>query len=82
MTVEPIQDDLTIQDAADLLKISRSHLVKLLEAGALHAHRSGNDKRRVRFADLMRFKAVQDHASSEAMAELARQGQELQLGYE
>jgi len=81
VTVEPIQDDLTIQDAADLLKISRSHLVKLLEAGALHAHRTGNEKR-VRFADLMRFKAVQDHASSEAMAELARQGQELQLGYE
>lgn len=81
MTVEPIQDDLTIQDAADLLKISRPPLVKLLEAGALHVHRTGTHKR-ARFADLMRFKAVQDCASSEAIAELARQGQELQPGYE
>jgi excisionase family DNA binding protein len=81
VTVEPIRDDLTIQDAADLLRISRPQVVKLIETGALPFHRTGNYKR-VRFADLMRYKAIQDRASSEAMAELARQGQELQLGYE
>lgn len=55
-------------------------MVKLIETGALPVHRTGNYKR-VRFADLMRYKAVQDRASREAMAELAWQGQELQLGY-
>ena len=81
MTVAPIHDDLAIQDAADLLKISRPHLVKLLEAGALHVHQTGKHKR-VRFADLMRLKAVQDRASCEAITELTRQGQKPQLGYE
>ncbi|MBK9362754.1 MAG: helix-turn-helix domain-containing protein [Rubrivivax sp.] len=75
VTAEPIHDDLTIQDTADLLKISRLQVIKLIETGALHVHRTGEHKR-VRLADQMRFKAVQDRASSEAMAELARQGQE------
>lgn len=81
MIAEPIHDDLTIQAAADLPKISRPQVVNPIETGALHVHRTGKRKR-VRFADLMCFKAVQDCASSEAMAELARQGQERQLGYE
>ena len=81
MTVEPTHDDLTIQDAADLLGLSRLQVNKLIETGALPVHRTGKQKR-VRFADLMRIKAVQDRASSEAMGELASQGQELQLGYE
>jgi excisionase family DNA binding protein len=81
MTVEPMRDDLSIQDAADLLRISRPQVVKLIATGALVVHRTGRHKR-VRFADLMRYKAAQERASSEAMAELARQAQELQLGYE
>jgi excisionase family DNA binding protein len=81
MTVEPTLDDLSIQDAADLLRISRPQVVKLIATGALAFHRTGRHKR-VRFADLMRFKADQERASSEATAELARQAQELQLGYE
>lgn len=81
MTVEPTHDDLTIRNAADQLRLSRLQMDKLIETGALPVHRTGKHKR-VRFADLMRIKAVQGRASSEAMAELVRQGQELQLGYE
>jgi excisionase family DNA binding protein len=81
VTVEPTHDDLTIQDAADRLRLSPLKVNKLIETGALPVHRTGKPKR-IRFADLMRIKAVQDRASSETMAELARQGQELQLGYE
>jgi excisionase family DNA binding protein len=81
VTVEPTHDNLSNQDAADLPRLSRVQVNKLIETGALPVHRIGKHKR-VRFADLMRIKAVQDRASSDAMAELARQGQGLQLGYE
>ena len=79
--VVPIHAELTTQEAADMLNVSRPHLVKLLEAGALPFHKTGKH-RRVRFADLMRFKAEQDRASAQAMEALAKQAQELQLGYE
>ncbi|MFJ1259806.1 excisionase family DNA-binding protein [Cupriavidus sp. CuC1] len=79
--VVPLHAELTTQEAADLLNVSRPHLVKLLETDALPYHKTGKH-RRVRFADLMRFKAERDRASEQAMEALARQAQELNLGYE
>ncbi len=79
--VVPIHAELTTQEAADMLNVSRPHLVKLLEEGRLAFHKTGKH-RRVRFADLMVFKAQRDQASEGAMAELAKQAQELALGYE
>ena len=76
--VVPIHAELTTQEAAD---VSRPHLVKLLESGALAFHKTGKH-RRIRFADLMAFKTEQDRASAQAMEALAKQAQELQLGYE
>lgn len=79
--VVPVHAELTTQEAADLLNVSRPHLVKLLESNALPYHKTGKH-RRVRFADLMRFKAERDRASERAMEELASQAQELGMGYE
>lgn len=79
--VVPIHAELTTQEAADMLNVSRPHLVKLLESDALPFHKTGKH-RRVRFADLMRFKAERDQASEEAMEALARQAQDLGMGYE
>lgn len=79
--VVPVHAELTTQEAADLLNVSRPHLVKLLEEGALPFHWAGKH-RRVRFSDLMQFKAARDLASEQAMAELARQAQEWGMGYE
>ena len=79
--VVPVRAGLTTQDAADMLNVSRPHLVKLLESGALPFHKAGKH-RRVRFADLMAFKAGRDRASSLAMEELARLVQEQCLEYE
>ena len=64
-----------------MLNVSRPHLVKLLEDGVLPFHRTGKH-RRVRFADLMRYKDARDRAAEQAMGELARQSQELKMGYE
>ena len=79
--VVPVHAELTTQEAADMLNVSRPHLVKLLEEGGLPFHKTGKH-RRVRFADLMQFKSQRDQASEDAMAELAKQAQELALGYE
>lgn len=79
--VVPVHAELTTQEAADLLNVSRPHIVKLLEEGLLPFHRTGKH-RRVRFADLMQFKQERERASEQAMEELSKQAQELGMGYE
>lgn len=79
--VVPVHAELTTQEAADMLNVSRPHLVKLLEEGALPFHKTGKH-RRVHLSDLLKFKARREQASEEAMAALAKQAQELSLGYE
>lgn len=79
--VVPVHAELTTQEAADLLNVSRPHLIKLLEEGLLPYHRTGKH-RRVRFADLMKFKEKRHQTSKQAMADLARLSQELNMGYE
>lgn len=79
--VIPVHAEVTTQEAADLLNVSRPHVVKLLEAGELPFHKTGKH-RRIRFADLMAYKAKREARSEAAMAELARQAQDLGMGYE
>lgn len=79
--VVPVHAELTTQEAADLLNVSRPHLIKLLESNALPYHRTGKH-RRVRFSDLMRYKAERDQESADAMEELSKQAQDLRMGYE
>ena len=79
--VVPVHAELTTQEAADMLNVSRPHLVKLLEEGGLPFHKTGKH-RRVRFADLIQFKSAREQASDDAMRELAAQAQELDMGYE
>jgi excisionase family DNA binding protein len=77
--VVPVHAELTTQEAADLLNVSRPHFVKLLEEGALPHHKTGKH-RRVRFENLMHFKSARDRASEMAMEQLATQAQELKTG--
>lgn len=70
--------ELTTQEAADLLDVSRPHLVKLLEEGRLPHHETGKHWR-VRFENLMHFKSERDRAGEMAMEGLAKPAQELQM---
>ena len=79
--VVPIHAELTAQEGADMLNVSRPHLVKLLDNGALPHTKTGRH-RRIKFADLMTYKEQRDLASRNAMDELAAQAQELGMGYE
>ena len=81
VSIIPVHAELTTQEAADLLNVSRPHLVKLLEDGVLPFHKTGKH-RRVLFADLMRYRAEREEASHAAMDAPARQAQDVRMGYE
>lgn len=77
--VVPIHAELTTQEGADMLNVSRPHLVKLLDQGALPHTKTGRH-RRIKLADLMIYRAQRDQASLNAVDELAAQAQELGMG--
>jgi len=79
--VVPVHAELTSQEAADLLNVSRPHLVKMLEEGAIPFTKTGRH-RRIRFSDLMAVKQRRDEESQAAMEALANQAQELGMGYD
>ena len=78
--VVPVHAELTTQEVANIMNVSRPHMVKLLEEGQLPYHKTGRH-RRILFADLMEYKKKRDADSLVAMQELAAQAQELGLGY-
>ncbi|MFN2338884.1 MAG: excisionase family DNA-binding protein [Gammaproteobacteria bacterium] len=80
VTIVPTHAVLTTQAAADILNVSRPHLIKLLEEERIPFARIGTH-RRIRYQDVMAYKAERDRKSREAMEELAKQAQDLDMGY-
>jgi excisionase family DNA binding protein len=76
--VASIHEELTTQEAADILNVSRPYLIKLLEEGTIPFVKTGTH-RRIRFSDLMAYKRYRDAERKRALAELAQMSQELGL---
>lgn len=80
VSIVPIKKELTTQEVADILQVSRPYLVGLLESGEIPYRKVGTC-RRVLTQDVINYKNQIDVSRMETLKELAAQAQELNMGY-
>jgi excisionase family DNA binding protein len=75
ITVVPVDREVTSQQAADLLNVSRQYLVRLLDDGRIRFRKTGKH-RRIRIEDVLAFKEHRDKDRRAGLRELSRVTQE------
>jgi excisionase family DNA binding protein len=80
VAITPLETQLTTQQAADLIGVSRPHLIKQLETGEIPFSLVGSH-RRIALEEVRGFKLKLDRARETALTELVEQAQDLRMGY-
>lgn len=80
ISIIPSDTEVTTQQAADMLNVSRPYVVKLIEQGEISHHMVGTH-RRIKLEDLEAYKSKMEKKRSMALEELTKQSQELGLDY-
>ena len=81
ITLIPSDAELSTQQVADMLKVSRPHVVSLLEKGEIPFRKVGAH-RRVALKDLLAYDKKLRKVRSEQLEFLGKQAQQFNLGYE
>ena len=80
ISVVAVDSEMTTQQAADLLNVSRPFLVELVERGEIE-HRKVGPRRRLRLVDVLAYKEIDDARRRAAADELSAEAQRLGLDY-
>lgn len=80
ISLVPRGHELTTQEAAAMLNVSRPFVIKLIEDGKLECRKVGRH-RRIEFQTLMHYKQMMKTESAEALQRLSDDAQALNMGY-
>jgi len=80
VTIVPFHAELTTQEAADFLNVSRPFLIQLLEKGKIHFRKVGRH-RRILFEDLVEYRERSRAKSRKIREKLTEEAQDLGIGY-
>lgn len=81
VAVLPIHAELTTQETADLLNVSRPYLIGLLDEGVLPFWRTEGGHRRLRLTDVLAYKRARDVERRAALDEMSAEAERLGLRY-
>ncbi|MCZ6805035.1 MAG: helix-turn-helix domain-containing protein [Proteobacteria bacterium] len=81
ISIMPIHAELSTQEAANILNVSRPFLVRLLEEGAIPHHKVGSH-RRVLAKDVTEYKQRIDTERMKSLDTLSSESQDLEMGYD